>query len=207
MVSIRNLLDSLLHGTDSDQWDANGSRPDGTVTISRGRRVAEMAPTTGRRITTVGRYKRFKDIREFSLPSPAEQAEVHDILQVLKQVLLPAISESDIQLLDEVLDSVDQVLYQGLEDSGNWVLPRTFTQIPFVQKCLVEGNDPDIVIAALLDGLRTLIWLYRDDLEGYIPAILELEEAFQYITGRQIRKPDIPSQPLSSEDSLPDQGN
>jgi hypothetical protein len=145
------------------------------------------------RATLTGEYRHSKTVQEFSLPTPTEQAGVRDILAGLKELLLPPISDVDIQLLNEVLGSIDQVLFQGLQDPDNWLLPRSFTQIPFVKNSLDNGVCPEIVIKVCLECLRTFVWLYLDDLEGFIPAILELEEAYSHIVGSAKPRDDTSS--------------
>lgn len=116
----------------------------------------------------------------FALPDLGDQPRTTQILSGLGWVLLPEPTEEDLNTLTHVLALLDDVIVRGLEDSVNWVLPKGFSETPWIQARLNRGYPVDEVVDILLDSVRVYMWLYRrcNFVNELIAQLLELDEAW-----------------------------
>jgi len=99
----------------------------------------------------------------------------------MRQFYLPDITDEDFDNLRQMLVLIDDVILGGLKDPRNWVLPKGFSEIPFVKASLSKGYPIERIVEAIFAASRMYIWLYQDDqsVTELIPHLLELEESFE----------------------------
>jgi hypothetical protein len=117
----------------------------------------------------------------FTLPETSDQLAISSILRAVRQFYLPDLTDEDFDNLRQMLILTDDVILSGLKDPSNWVLPRGFSDIPFVKSRLEKGYPIAQIIDMILAGTRLYVWLYRDDesVAELIPHLLELEESYE----------------------------
>jgi len=117
----------------------------------------------------------------FSLPELDDQSNLVSVLRAMRQFYLPDITDEDFDNLRQMLILIDDVILGGLKDPHNWVLPKGFSDIPFVKASLSKGFPIEQIVEAIFSSTRLYIWLYRDDqsVAELIPHLLELEESFE----------------------------
>lgn len=165
--------------------------PDVTV-IPRGTQALVIQEYPERQ-TRTGTYRQQERSRKFNLPGDLEQRSPRRILSVVSNLLLPPLSDADIQTFSDVFDLVDQVLFEGLQDSGNWVLPKGLTEIPFVKQTLDDGSPLEQILGVLLESFRTFIWMYIRDLEDFVKPLSDLEDALAYLISESQPQADASS--------------
>jgi len=117
----------------------------------------------------------------FTLPDLDDQSRLVSVLRAVRQFYLPDITDEDFDNLRQMLILIDDVILGGLKDPHNWVLPKGFSDIPFVKASLSKGFPIEQIVEAIFYSTRLYIWLYRDDqsVAELIPHLLELEESFE----------------------------
>lgn len=117
---------------------------------------------------------------KFTLPSIPDQGLLTEVLRALGSFYLPDFTDRDFNDLRQMLIVMDDVILAGLRDPHNWVLPKGFSEHPFVRKRLDKNYPVVAILDSMLGAARLYVWLYRDDegVEQLIPHLLELEESF-----------------------------
>jgi hypothetical protein len=164
------------------------------------KRLIPSSPVLPReaRTTRSGEYRAVKRRQEFSLPTAVDQTAVVNVLLTIRETLLPSLADYDVLAVEELIDNIDQVLFAGLQDSDNWVLPKGLQAIPMVQNSLAEGTPLELVLEVMLRSLRTMIWLYPSDLGEFVSPLLDLEEAFAVVVGDATSEDDASNPQMSS---------
>lgn len=131
-------------------------------------------------------FRREAVLSNFVLPALPDQGSLIGTLRAAQQFYLPDLSDGDIDNLRQMLVLIDDVILGGLKDPGNWVLPRGFSDIPFVKQRLDHNYPIEQVIDSMLLGTRLYVWLYKYDemVSELIPHLLELEESFESLRTR-----------------------
>jgi hypothetical protein len=135
--------------------------------------------------TRSGQYRQEQRFSSFTLPTSVDQTGVAQVLKLAKELFFPPLFESDVQGLEFLLDLLDRVLFKAMQDPDNWVLPKEFSQIPYVQQSLSSGMPIDKLLGRVLESLRIFIWIYLEDLASYVPPLSELEDAFALLMEEQ----------------------
>jgi len=122
----------------------------------------------------------------FQLPELPDQGSLIAVLRGIQQFYLPDLTDGDFENLRQMLILIDDVILGGLKDPSNWVLPRGFSDIPFVKQRLDKNYPIEMILASMLTATRLYIWLYKHDAETseLIPHLLELEESFESLRTR-----------------------
>lgn len=122
----------------------------------------------------------------FQLPSLADQANLVAVLRAVRQFYLPDLSQEDFDNLSQMLILTDDVILEGLKDPSDWVLPKGFSEIPFVKARLGRQYPIEQIIESIFAATRLYVWWYRDDeaVSELIPHLLELEESFEPLRTR-----------------------
>lgn len=122
----------------------------------------------------------------FKLPELPDQGRAIAVLRATEQLLLPVLTDNDFDNLRQMLALIDDVLLAGLKDPFNWVLPKGFSEIPFVRQRLEKNFPMEQILEYLLEATRLYVWLYRADeaVSELIPHLLELEESFESLRTR-----------------------
>lgn len=122
----------------------------------------------------------------FTLPSLPDQGRVIAVLRAARHFLMPDLTDEDFDNLRQMLVMCDDVILGGLKDPGNWVLPRGFSDLPFVKPRLDKGYPVEQILDYILTATRLYIWLYKDDesVSELIPHLIELEETFESLRTR-----------------------
>jgi len=117
---------------------------------------------------------------KFTLPSIPDQGLLTEVLRALGSFYLPDLTDRDFNDLRQMLIVMDDVILGGLRDPHEWVLPKGFSEHPFVRKRLDKNYPVTSILDSMLGAARLYVWLYRDDegVEQLIPHLLELEESF-----------------------------
>jgi hypothetical protein len=120
------------------------------------------------------------------LPEVPDQGTLISVLRATQQFYLPDLSDEDFDNLRQMLILIDDVILGGLKDPSNWVLPRGFSDIPFVKQRLDKNYPIDQILGSMLASTRLYVWLYRHDeaVSELIPHLLELEESFESLRTR-----------------------
>lgn len=129
----------------------------------------------------------------WKLPNLSDQERFIAVLRCVEKFYLPMLSDEDFDNLRQLLVIMDDVILAGLKDPSNWVLPRGFSDHPFVKPRLDKNYPIELILDYMLDAARLYVWWYRDD-EGVnelIPHLLELEESFGSL---QTRLQDVSEQ-------------
>jgi len=124
----------------------------------------------------------------FPLPAIDDQSIMVAVFRAAKQFYLPDFTDEDFDNLHQLLIAIDDVILGGLKDPGNWVLPKGFSDIPFVRVRLGKNYPIEQILDYVLAATRLYIWLYKDEEEAVselIPQLLELEESFEILRTRQ----------------------
>jgi len=77
------------------------------------------------------------------LPEVPDQGTLISVLRATQQFYLPDLSDEDFDNLRQMLILIDDVILGGLKDPSNWVLPRGFSDIPFVKQRLDKNHPID----------------------------------------------------------------
>jgi len=122
----------------------------------------------------------------FRLPELPDQGRLIAVLRATQQFYLPDITDEDFDNLRQMLILIDDVILAGLKDPGNWVLPRGFSDIPFVKQRLDKNYPIEQILDFMIDATRLYVWWYRHDeaVSELIPHLLELEESFESLRTR-----------------------
>lgn len=122
----------------------------------------------------------------FQLPELPDQGNLIAVLRATRQFFLPDLSDGDFDNLHQMIILIDEVILGGLKDPSNWVLPRGFSDIPYVKQRLDKNYPIEQILATMLLAARLYAWLYRYDeaVSELIPHLLELEESFESIRTR-----------------------
>jgi len=139
----------------------------------------------------------------FQLPELPDQGNLVAVLRATQQFYLPDLTDGDFDNLHQMLILIDDVILGGLKDPSNWVLPRGFSDIPFVKQRLDKNYPIEQILGSMLMSTRLYVWLYRHD-EGVselIPHLLELEESFESLRTR-IGDTDGSREPVGYVDTL-----
>lgn len=116
----------------------------------------------------------------FTLSLSPDQGDNVAVLRAVQAFYMPDLTDEDFNNLRQMLILTDDVILGGLKDPSNWVLPRGFSDIPFV-KARLERNFPiEHIIGLILSAARLYVWLYKmdEDVSNLIPHLLELEETY-----------------------------
>lgn len=116
----------------------------------------------------------------FRLPEFPDQGNLIAVLRAVQQFYLPDLTDDDFDCLQQMLIVIDDVILAGLRDPGNWVLPKGFSEIPFVKQRLEKNFPIEQILGTLLYATRCYIWWYigEESVKELIPHLLELEETF-----------------------------
>jgi len=177
------ILDRILEGLKD-----NPPLSDDSIYIPRRYIEAEKVSqlNTAKNISTrSGQYRQEQRFSSFTLPTSVDQTGVAQVLKLAKELFFPPLFESDVQGLEFLLDLLDRVLFKAMQDPDNWVLPKEFSQIPYVQQSLSSGMPIDKLLGRVLESLRIFIWIYLEDLASYVPPLSELEDAFALLMEEQ----------------------
>jgi len=123
----------------------------------------------------------------FLLPEIPDQGILIAVLRATQQFYLPDLSDEDFDNLHQMLILIDDVILGGLKDPSNWVLPRGFSDIPFVKSRLDKNYPIEQILEYMLAATRLYVWLYQHESETVselIPHLLELEESFESLRTR-----------------------
>lgn len=114
------------------------------------------------------------------LPELPDQGSLISVLRATQQFYLPDLTDGDFDNLQQMLALIDDVILAGLKNPSNWVLPRGFSDIPFVRQRLDKNYPIEQILVAMLNATRLYVWWYRHDenVSELIPHLLELEESF-----------------------------
>lgn len=120
------------------------------------------------------------------LPELPDQGSLIAVLRATQQFYLPDLTGEDFDNLRQMLVLIDDVILGGLKDPSNWVLPRGFSDIPFVKERLDKNYPIEQILDSMLQSTRLYVWLYRRDeaVSELIPHLLELEESFESLRTR-----------------------
>lgn len=121
-----------------------------------------------------------------SLPELPDQGSLIAVLRATQQFYIPDLTDGDFDNLRQMLVLIDDVILGGLEDPSNWVLPRGFSDIPFVKQRLDKNYPIDQILSSMLLATRLYVWWYKydEDVSELIPHLLELEESFESLRTR-----------------------
>jgi hypothetical protein len=122
----------------------------------------------------------------FRLPEFPDQGNLIAVLRAVQQFYLPDLTDDDFDCLRQMLVVIDDVILAGMKDPGNWILPRGFSEIPFVQTRLDKNYPVEQILIQLLLATRLYVWWYAQDesVKELIPHLLELEESFASLQTR-----------------------
>jgi len=122
----------------------------------------------------------------FQLPELPDQGSLIAVLRATQQFFLPDLTDGDFDNLHQMLVFIDDVILGGLKDPYNWVLPRGFSDIPFVKQRLDKNYPIEQILGSMLMATRLYVWWYRHDeaVSELIPHLLELEESFESLRTR-----------------------
>lgn len=122
----------------------------------------------------------------FQLPELPDQGSLIAVLRATQQFFLPDLTDGDFDNLHQMLVFIDDVILGGLKDPFNWVLPRGFSDIPFVKQRLDKNYPIEQILGSMLLATRLYVWWYRHDeaVSELIPHLLELEESFESLRTR-----------------------
>jgi hypothetical protein len=123
----------------------------------------------------------------FRLPELPDQGSLISVLRAVQQFYLPDLTDEDFECLRQMLIVIDDVILAGMKDPGNWVLPRGFSESPFVKERLEKNFPIERIIDTLLDATRVYLWWYgrgNEIVQELIPHLLELEETFESLQTR-----------------------
>jgi len=122
----------------------------------------------------------------FQLPELPDQGNLIAVLRATQQFFLPDLTDGDFDNLHQMLVCIDDVILGGLKDPYNWVLPRGFSDIPFVKQRLDKNYPIEQILGSMLMATRLYVWWYRHDeaVSELIPHLLELEESFESLRTR-----------------------
>lgn len=122
----------------------------------------------------------------FQLPEIPDQGILISVLRATQQFYLPDLTDEDFDNLRQMLVLIDDVILGGLKDPSNWVLPRGFSDIPFVKQRLDKNYPIEQILGSMLNASRLYVWWYRHDeaVSELIPHLLELEESFESLRTR-----------------------
>jgi len=120
------------------------------------------------------------------LPELPDQGSLIAVLRATQQFFLPDLTDGDFDNLSQMLVMIDDVILGGLKDPYNWVLPRGFSDIPFVKQRLDKNYPIEQILGSMLSATRLYVWWYRHDeaVSELIPHLLELEESFESLRTR-----------------------
>jgi hypothetical protein len=121
-----------------------------------------------------------------SLPELPDQGSLIAVLRATQQFFLPDLTDGDFDNLHQMLVLIDDVILGGLKDPYNWVLPRGFSDIPFVKQRLDKNYPIEQILGSMLLSARLYVWWYKHDeaVSELIPHLLELEESFASLRTR-----------------------
>lgn len=121
-----------------------------------------------------------------TLPELPDQGSLIAVLRATQQFFLPDLEDGDFDNLRQMLICIDDVILGGLKDPYNWVLPRGFSDIPFVKQRLDKNYPIEQILGSMLMATRLYVWWYRHDesISELIPHLLELEESFESLRTR-----------------------
>jgi len=122
----------------------------------------------------------------FQLPELPDQGSLIAVLRATQQFFLPDLTDGDFDNLHQMLVFIDDVILGGLKDPYNWVLPRGFSDIPFVKQRLDKNYPIEQILGSMLLSARLYVWWYKHDeaVSELIPHLLELEESFASLRTR-----------------------
>lgn len=122
----------------------------------------------------------------FQLPELPDQGNLIAVLRATQQFFLPDLLDGDFDNLHQMLVMIDDVILGGLKDPYNWVLPRGFSDIPFVSQRLDKNYPIEQILGSMLQATRLYVWWYKHDeaVSELIPHLLELEESFESLRTR-----------------------
>lgn len=122
----------------------------------------------------------------FQLPELPDQGSAIAVLRATQLYYLPDLADEDFDNLSQMLILIDDVILAGLKDPSNWILPRGFSESPFVKQRLDKNYPIEQILATILAATRLYVWLYRNDesVAELIPHLLELEESFESLRTR-----------------------
>jgi hypothetical protein len=118
----------------------------------------------------------------FRIPEFGDQPILISVLRATQSFYLPDVTDEDFDNLRQMLIQLDDVILGGLKDPNNWVLPKGFSDYPFVKQRLDRNYPIAQIINTILQATRLYIWLFKKDDETVselIPHLLELEEVFE----------------------------
>jgi len=138
-----------------------------------------------------------------SLPELPDQGSLIAVLRATQQFYLPDLTDGDFDNLHQMLILIDDVILGGLKDPSNWVLPRGFSDIPFVKQRLDKNYPIEQILGSMLLATRLYAWWYKHDeaVSELIPHLLELEESFESLRTR-IGDNDGTREPVGYVDTL-----
>jgi hypothetical protein len=122
----------------------------------------------------------------FRLPEFPDQGNLIAVLRAVQQFYLPNLTDDDFDCLQQMLVVIDDVILAGMKDPRNWMLPKGFSEIPFVRQRLDKNYPIEQILIHLLLATRLYVWLYVGDesVKELIPHLLELEETFASLQTR-----------------------
>jgi len=122
----------------------------------------------------------------FQLPEVPDQGTLIAVLRATQQFYIPDLTDMDFDNLHQMLVLIDDVILGGLKDPSNWVLPRGFSDIPFVKQRLDKNYPIEQILDHMMMATRLYVWWYRHDeaVSELIPHLLELEESFESLRTR-----------------------
>jgi hypothetical protein len=137
------------------------------------------------------------------LPELPDQGSLIAVLRATQQFYLPDLTDGDFDNLHQMLILIDDVILGGLKDPSNWVLPRGFSEIPFVKQRLDKNYPIEQILGSMLLATRLYVWWYKHDeaVSELIPHLLELEESFESLRTR-IGDNDGSREPVGYVDTL-----
>jgi hypothetical protein len=137
------------------------------------------------------------------LPELPDQGSLVAVLRATQQFFLPDLTDGDFDNLHQMLALIDDVILGGLKDPSNWVLPRGFSDIPFVKQRLDKNYPIEQILNSMLLATRLYVWWYKHDeaVSELIPHLLELEESFESLRTRLCTSDGI-RDPIGAMDTL-----
>jgi len=137
------------------------------------------------------------------LPELPDQGSLIAVLRATQQFYLPDLTDGDFDNLRQMLILIDDVILGGLKDPSTWVLPRGFSDIPFVKQRLDKNYPIEQILDSMLVATRLYVWWYKHDeaVSELIPHLLELEESFASLRTR-IGDTDGSREPVGYVDTL-----
>lgn len=156
---------------------------------SHRRQSPDVQPVT---VVQYGSTKSYTFQREvlrgnFRLPELPDQGNLIAVLRAVQQFYLPDLTDEDFDVLQQMLVLIDDVILAGMKDPRNWLLPKGFSEIPFVKQRLGKNFPIEQILSQLLQATRVYLWWYGaidESVKEFIPHLLELEEAFTTLQTR-----------------------